>query len=130
MGSEVLMRYSKTYSRFVVASLLVAGVCYAAGDGATPTEEAEAIAAPEARGVEMSETSSVVQRGVKRGPQISLEKALDLIAKPRPGGGGGGSKSAAGIGGGGGRPAGGGGGDGKARNRMKGNVREMMDTGS
>lgn len=124
------MRQTHIYEITLVACLVLAGLGYALNDRQPPTDRAEVASVPETRGAEMSQTSSVVQRGVKRGTQLSLEKALDLIARPRPGGGGGGSKSAAGIGGGGGRPAGGGGGDGKARNRMKGNIRQMMDSGS
>ncbi len=123
------MRSKKTWARCLVAGLMAAGVSHALSDGKTSSADAQATVKSEARGVEMSQTSSVVQRGVKRGSLVSLEKTLDLIARPRPGGGGG-SKSAAGIGGGGGRPAGGGGGDGNARSRMKGLVREMMNTGS
>lgn len=125
------MQNSKLMLRLGVVSVLLAGVALAQGSGEkASSENAEAMSATQLRGVEMSQTSSVVQQGVDRGSQLNLEKTLDLIARPRPGGGGGGSRSAAGIGGGGGRPAGGGGGDGNARNRMRGNVREMMNTGS
>lgn len=124
------MRRTKTYVQLIAASLLLASAGYALNDGNFPAGGAKATSTPETRGVEMSQTSSVVHKGVERGLQLSLEKALDLIARPRPGGGGGGARSAAGIGGGGGRPAGGGRGDGKTRTRMKGNVRQMMDSGS
>lgn len=132
------MANKKTYIRVAGATLVVATLGYALANeatsiSATPTasdQQVEAVEVAETRGVEMSQTSSVVQSGVKRGSQLSLEKALDLIARPRSSPGGGGSKSAAGIGGGGGRPVGGGGGDGNARNRMKGAMREMMNTGS
>ncbi|MBI1338346.1 MAG: hypothetical protein GC164_15495 [Phycisphaera sp.] len=123
------MRKTKTIACLMAVGLLVASLGYALEDAGSPPVNAEARSVSETRGVEMSQTSSVVQKGVKRGTQLNLEKTLDLIARPRPGGGGG-SKSAAGIGGGGGKPAGGGGGDGKARSRMKGNIRQKMDTGS
>jgi hypothetical protein len=124
------MRRTKIHMQLIAASFLLVSVGYALNDASTPAGGAKATSTPETRGIEMSQTSSVVQRGVERGLQLSLEKALDLIARPRPGGGGGGARSAAGIGGGGGRPAGGGRGDGQSRSRMKGNIRQMMDSGS
>lgn len=128
MKRESTMLRWALHAGLVVALLLAPDL--QAQDGAkAPAGDAKVVKASETRGVEISATSSVVQKGVKRGSQLNLEKALDLIARPRPGGGGG-SKSAAGIGGGGGRPAGGGGGDGKARTRMKGNIRQKMDSGS
>jgi len=124
------MRNRKTYLPIAGVGLLVTALAVAQGSRDTPTGDAEPTAAAEARGVEMSQTSSVVQRGVKRGSQLNLEKTLDLIASPRAGGGGGGARSAAGIGGGSGRPVGGGSGDGDARNRMRGNIQEMINSGS
>jgi len=123
------MRKPTTYA-LVAGSLLATSVVLAVGGSENPGDSADAQPSSATRGVEMSQTASVVQKGVKHGSQLSLEKALDLIAQPRAGGGGGGSKSAAGIGGGGGPPTGGGSGDGNARNRMRGNAQQMMDTGS